>query len=120
MEAYVHKSTGRIVTDLNTIEPSDSIENYTKYSEDEYNEYLITQRRKLDESKDRIAKEEYNLNIAEDKRVAKLAAKLAKQLEITEEEAREIIPRKQVVLEPDWTVSEKIFGGVVLPEERVQ
>lgn len=115
---YVHKETGRIVIDLNTLEEGESVEDYTVYNPEEFTEYLYEQRRKLDAAKAKALEDEEKFRVEEEERVANLNRKLQGIMGLTEEEASYLIVPKQMESLADFSVSEKVFGGVILPEER--
>ena len=116
---YVNLETHRVVIDPNTIQSPDDLSNYVVMNKEEYHEYCIEQRRKLDASKEahRLAETEFNLQ--EDSRVEQLANQLSSGLNISLDDAKSMITRQVYKSEADFTVSEKVFGGVVLPEEEV-
>lgn len=114
---YVHKETGRIVIDVNTLEEGESLDDYTTYEHDEFTEYLYEKRRELDAAKEKSLRDEEEFNYEEGERVALLNIKLQQTLGLTEEEASYLIVPKEMESPADFSVSEKVFGGVVLPEE---
>ena len=117
---YVNIDTGRIVVDPNTIEAPEKPTDYIAMDEAAFKEYAITQRRKLDEAKaeHEAAKEQFEE--AESHRVENLAQQLSNSLGISIEDARIMAPAREYQAPPDFTVSEKVFGDIVLPEEEAQ
>lgn len=116
---YVNLETHRVVIDPDTIQSPDDISNYVMMNKEEYHEYCVEQRRKLDASKEAHKLAEAEFNNAEDMRIANLAKQVSSSLGISLEDARSMIPRGVYKSDVDFTVSEKVFGGVVLPEEEV-
>lgn len=114
---YVNLTTGRIVLDPKTIEAPESQSDYMVMSEESYRQYCIEQRRKLDASKQEHRDAEAAFNEAEDIRVANLVDQVSTALNISRENAATMVPRRQFDGLPDFSVSEKVFGDIVLPEE---
>lgn len=114
---YVNMDSGRIVFDPSTIQPPEVVGDYIVMNEKDFHDYCVEQRRKLDASKEehRLAEEAFNEQ--EDQRVENLANQLSTSLGISIEDARTMVPRQVYHHVPDPTVSEKVFGGIVLPEE---
>ena len=116
---YVNLETNRIVTDVNTIIAPDSVENYEQMNESQYQQYCIEQRRRLDASKLAHKQAYEDFQEAETERVESVATQISTTLGISIEDARLMVPRQQFQDAPDFTVSEKVFGDVALPEEVV-
>lgn len=114
---YVNRDTGRIIVDTNTIEAPDSIENYQKMTPIQFEQYCIDKRRELDASKKKYQEDLEAFNNSEDKRVDEVATQISTTMGISKEDALLMVPKQQYHAVPDWSVSEKVFGGVVLPEE---
>lgn len=114
---YVNLETGRIVIDPETIQPPENLGDYVVMDEAEYHEYCVEQRRKLDASKEETARAEAAFNEAEDVRVHDLAQQISSSLGISVGDAKTMVTRRVYEHVPDPTVSEKVFGGIVLPEE---
>lgn len=114
---YVHKETGRIVIDLNTLEEGESVEDYTVYTPEEFTEYLYEKRRELDAAKEKAVADVEEFEREEAERVRLLNLKLQGIMGLTEEEASYLIVPREMESPADFSVSEKVFGGVVLPEE---
>ena len=114
---YVNKETGRIVNDPATILEPEKLSDYTEMNEAEYHEYCIEQRRKLDASKEEHRKAEEAFEAKETKRINKLAKTISDNLGISLKDAKTMVPRQQYDNRPDFSVSEKVFGDIVLPEE---
>ena len=114
---YVNMDTGRIVSDPNTIQAPESLEDYVVMDHDTFMDYCIEQRRKLDASKEEHRQAEEAFYEAEDERVEGLAQQISDTLGISIENARTMVPRQVYQSQPDFNVSEKVFGDVVLPEE---
>lgn len=114
---YVNLETGRIVIDPETIQPPEQLSDFVMMNEEQYHEYCIEQRRKLDASKEEHANAELAFNEAEDIRVNDLAQQISTSLGISVDDAKTMVTRRVYEHTPDPTVSEKVFGGIVLPEE---
>lgn len=114
---YVNLETGRIVIDPETIQLPEQLSNFVMMNEEQYHEYCIEQRRKLDASKEEHANAELAFNEAEDIRINDLAQQISTSLGISVGDAKTMVARRVYEHAPDPTVSEKVFGGIVLPEE---
>lgn len=114
---YVNMKTGRIVLDPKTIEAPESQSDYIPMNEKAYRNYCVAQRRKLDKSKEEHQKAEEEFNEAETLRVNSLVDQISNTLGISKEDAETMVPRRQFDGAPDFSVSEKVFGDIVLPEE---
>lgn len=114
---YVNPTSGRIVLDPKSIEAPETQADYVIMNESSYHDYCVEQRRKLDNSKKEHQEAQEAFNKAEDLRVASLVEQIATNLGITKEDAETMVPRRQFDRVPDFSVSEKVFGDIVLPEE---
>ena len=114
---YVNLTSGRIVLDPKSIEAPETLKDYVIMNESSYHDYCIEQRRKLDASKLKHKEEEEAFEQAEDERIDRLSTQISTTLGISKEDAKTMVPRQHFTGTPDFSVSEKVFGDIVLPEE---